>query len=293
MAFRVVGCETVDYSSEPHYTGGEFDYQIIKTTYLMTFECDTEADLPTPIGSYETETVHGTINYAMGSSAHCIGSNKVYMINSQGTWVEQNEAARSDVYTRPEVNDLLQDMADSQANIDLAQDEDINANTDAIKALVNNPEPKNLLNLLSATTQTINGITFTVNSDYSITMTGTASATAFFSVPVTIAPGSYYLSGMTETGGSSSYRLELRSPTATGTVNLVNDSTTPTAWGPTTTYTGYFNIRVASGYSFGNYDSKTVYPMICPRWKYNISSDYVPYVPSNMDLYNLIKSYHP
>lgn len=297
MAFRVVGCETVDYSSEPHYTGGEFDYQIIKTTYLMTFECDTELDLPTPIGSYETETVHGTINYAMGSSAHCIGSNKAYMINSQGTWVEQNEAARSDVYTRGEVNDILQDMADSQTNIDLAQDEDINANTDAIKALVNNPEPKNLLNLLSATTQTVNGITFTVNSDYSITFSGNNNTgnAAFFSVPVTIPPGSYYFTGMTETGGSGSglYRLELRSPTATGTVNLVNDSTTPTAWGPTTTYTGYFNIRVANGTNIDPLEPKTVYPMISLRWKYNISNAFVPYSPSNMELYNLIKSYHP
>lgn len=254
---------------------------------IYQLACDTEADLPST-----TEIETGCTAY-MTSTAHCIGSNKVYEMQSNGTWVEQNEAARSDVYTRPEVNDLLQDMADSQANIDLAQDEDINANTDAIKALVDNPEPKNLLNILSATTQTINGITFTVNSDYSITMTGTASATAFFSIPVTIPPGSYYFTGMTETGGSSSYRLEFRSPTATGTVSLLNENTTPSPWLLSATYTGYFNIRVASGYTFGNYESKTVYPMICPRWKYNISSDYVQYVPSNMDLYNLIKSYHP
>lgn len=293
MAIRAYDIQTISYEVTPHYTGDQLDYKEIVASYLVKFECDTELDLPSQIGSYESETIHGTINYAMGSSAHCIGSNKIYMIQSDGTWCEQDEAARMDVYTRAEVNDLLQDMADSQANIDLAQDEDINANTDAIKALVNNPEPKNLLNLLSATTQTVNGITFTVNPDYSITFSGTASSTAFFSIPVTIPPGSYYFTGMTETGGASSYRLELRSPTATGTVSLLNESTTPTAWGPSSTYTGYFNIRVASGTNIDPLEPKTVYPMISLRWKYNISSDYVPYAPSNMDLYNLIKSYHP
>lgn len=289
MAFRVVEnvvCENLNSYQE--------DYTLTNRTVWVKLECDTEADLPSTITySIDTGATRGSVTLAIGSEAHCIGSNKIYMMQSDGTWVEQDEAARSDVYTRAEVNDLLQDMADSQANIDLAQDEDINANTDAIKALVNNPEPKNLLNLLSATTQTVNGITFTVNPDYSITFSGTASATAFFSIPVTIPPGSYYFTGMTETGGSGSYRLELRSPTATGTVSLLNESTTPTAWGPSSTYTGYFNIRVASGTNIDPLEPKTVYPMISLRWKYNISSDYVPYAPSNMDLYNLIKSYHP
>ena len=289
MSLRVKN--VIPVSSEYQEVNG---VQKLIQTAVISFECDTETDLPNQI--YHDNTT-GKLTLVMGSDAHCIGSNKIYMMQSDGTWVEQDEAARSDVYTRSEVNDLLQDMADSQANVDLAQDEDINANTDAIKALVDNPEPKNVLNLLSATTQTVNNITFTVNSDYSITFSGnnnTGSA-AFFSVPVTIPPGSYYFTGMTETGGSGAglYRLELRSPTATGTVSLVNDSTTPTAWGPTTTYTGYFNIRVANGTNIDPLEPKTVYPMICPRWKYNISSDFVPYVPSNMDLYNLIKSYHP
>ena len=293
MAFLITGYTPISETrTNTLKQDGSLDYVTINKVIRAQIEADSETDFPDLEYALPADNpdIRGSLIIGMTSIAHSIATNKVYELKSDGTWVEQDEASRMDVYTRSEVNDLLQDMADSQANVDLAQDEDINANTDAIKALVNNPEPKNLLNLLSATTQTVNGITFTVNDDYSITFSGnnnTGSA-AFFSVPVTIKPGSYYFSGMTEEGGASSYRLELRSPTAQGTVNLVNDSTTPTAWGPSTTYTGYFNIRVASGTNIDPLDPKTVYPMIDLRWKHNISSDYVPYVPSNMDLYKMI-----
>lgn len=148
---------------------------------------------------------------------------------------------------------------------------------------------KNVLNISAAQTQTTNGVTFTVNDDYSITLTGknTGSGAAFFSIPVTIPAGLYYFTGMPESGGSSSYRLELRSPTATGSVNITNEGDAPVSWGPSSDYTGYFNIRVASGYEFTT--AKTVKPMICERWKYAFSSQYGPYRPSLNDLWAMIQ----
>lgn len=280
----------IDQQQTPIMSGDNVSYMQVENLFYAEFECDTTADLPDQVKTVDTATVKGTITLVVGSKAHVIDTNKEYKLKSDGTWVEQNEAARSDVYTTGQVNDLLQDMADAQANVDLAQDADINANTDAIKALVDNPEPKNVLNLLSATTQTIGGITFTVNPDFSITMEGsnTSGSAVFFSIPVVIQPGQYYFSGMPEAGGSSSYRLELRRPTATGTVSITCEGTSPVSWAPTEEYTGYFNIRVAAGYNFGNYETRTVKPMIDLRWKHNISSEYVPYVPSNMELYKMI-----
>ena len=295
MAFLIIGYTPISETRQNTLKqDGSLDYVTINKVIRAQIEADSEADFPSLEYTLPNDNpdVRGSLIIGIASEAHSIASNKMYKLQSTGTWVEQDEAARSDVYTTGQVNQLLQDMSDAQTNVDLAQDADINANTDAIKALVDNPEPKNVLNLLSATTQTINGITFTVNDDYSVTFSGNNNTgnAAFFSIPVTIKPGSYYFSGMTEEGGSGSglYRLELRSPTATGTVNLVNDNTTPTAWGPTATYTGYFNIRVASGTNIDPLEPKTVYPMIDLRWKHNISSAYVPYVPSNMDLYKMI-----
>ncbi len=153
-----------------------------------------------------------------------------------------------------------------------------------------NEGAKNVLNISAAQTQTINGVIFTVNDDYSITLTGknTGSGAAFFSIPVTIPAGLYYFTGMPESGGSSSYRLELRSPTATGSVNITNEGDAPVSWGPSSDYTGYFNIRVASGYEFTT--AKTVKPMICERWKYAFSSQYAPYRPSLNDLWAMIQA---
>lgn len=151
-----------------------------------------------------------------------------------------------------------------------------------------NEGAKNVLNISTAQTQTTNGVTFTVNSDFSITCSGKATATAFFSMAVSFPAGAYYFSGMPESGGSGSYRLELRTGSASGSVFQTNESATPTAFTRDNPWTGYFNIRVANGYEFT--ESKTVYPMISERWKYGITSQYVPYRPSLNDLWAMIQA---
>ena len=68
---------------------------------------------------------------------------------------------------------------------------------------------KNLL-LRGATSDTINGVTFTVNSDGSVTVNGTASAnTAFVICNVYLKSGSYILSGAPATGQSTTYELQV------------------------------------------------------------------------------------
>lgn len=166
------------------------------------------------------------------------------------------------------------------------------ADTEQMNGIIGliNEGAKNVLNISTAQTQTAGTLTFTVNPDFSITLTGknnTGSA-AFFSMAVTFPAGAYYFSGMPESGGSGSYRLELRTGTPSGSVFQVNESATPTAFTRDNPWTGYFNIRVANGYEFTS--AKTVKPMICERWKYTLTDQYVPYRPSLNDLWAMIQA---
>ena len=74
-------------------------------------------------------------------------------------------------------------------------------------------EGKNLLQN-TATSQTIDGMTFTVNSDGSVTCNGQVSATTpyvvcFVNLNVFLRPGNYYLSGNTFIGSPNSCKLDL------------------------------------------------------------------------------------
>lgn len=58
----------------------------------------------------------------------------------------------------------------------------------------------------TATSQTTNGVTFTVNADGSVTVNGTATANAYFVVgKLTLSAGSYIVSGCPANGSSSKY----------------------------------------------------------------------------------------
>ena len=68
---------------------------------------------------------------------------------------------------------------------------------------------KNLLKH-SATTQTINGVTFTVNSDGTITASGTATANAFFKfATLTLKSGTYKYSGISITPSTSTANMSV------------------------------------------------------------------------------------
>ena len=152
--------------------------------------------------------------------------------------------------------------------------------SDLIEEMTYDRAGRNLLDLRSAESQTINGITFTVNDDCSITIRGTASSSAFFSVPVVLPAGNKVFFGMTEEGGADSYRLELIATTQ-GNVYQISASVIPTVFTRSEEWTGYFNIRVANGYTFDN--PVTVYPMIMLKGDYAKCSKYAPSIGSLRD----------
>lgn len=99
------------------------------TTYVQAgtvddpgISCDAAADLP-------AATYFSGYTLMQGSTAHVIQDNTIYTMQSDGTWILQDEASRMDVYTKTEINTMLSDYtttADQQV-IDGQQDSDISA----------------------------------------------------------------------------------------------------------------------------------------------------------------------
>lgn len=143
---------------------------------------------------------------------------------------------------------------------------------------------KNLLKVTSAT-QTINGVTFTVNNDQTITVNGTntGTSTALFvinDIPLQ-SEIAYTLSGCPSGGSSATYYI--------GSLDTTNwkEFTTDIGNGGTATLnepkTIRFRIGIRSGVTVNNLVFK---PML--RRAEITDSTYVPYAPTNRELYEMI-----
>lgn len=127
---------------------------------------------------------------------------------------------------------------------------------------------KNLLKN-TAKSQTVNGITFTVNDDGSVTVNGTATnAMAFPIGDVALSAGSYKLSGCPSGGSTGTYYLY--STLTDGTKNLDKGNGVPV--NTTTDTNSLIQIGIVSGVTFNNL---TFYPMI--RLASETDNTYEPY----------------
>lgn len=126
---------------------------------------------------------------------------------------------------------------------------------------------KNLLRN-TASSQTKNGVTFTVNNDGSVTCNGTASNNTFFKIgDLSLASQSYILTGCPSNGGNDSYTLRCYKN------GNVKGADVGNGFNINESIDGYIEIRIASGYTC---DSLTFYPMIR---KADIEDDtYEPYI---------------
>ena len=139
---------------------------------------------------------------------------------------------------------------------------------------------KNLLQN-TATSQTISGVTFTVNSDGSVTCNGTASSNAIFAISVKLnANINYILNGTPENGGVGTYRIDLRTASYSVYNNIIdNGNGAIFTVGENGTY--LVSIRIASNYNCNNL---TFYPMI--RLSSVDNDTYEPYIePTTTNIY--------
>lgn len=148
----------------------------------------------------------------------------------------------------------------------------VSADSAALADLVNNGAKNILKN--TATSTELNGVTFTVNPDGSVTATGTATANADFTIsnldgyPTS---GQYVLSGCPEGGSINTYRVQI--------YQVVGDFGSGAEFTSQDKLKVY--IRVSSGQTVNNLVFK---PMICSKAEWDISHEYQPYAMNNSEL---------
>lgn len=128
--------------------------------------------------------------------------------------------------------------------------------------------------------KTINGITFTVNSNKSVTVNGTATAMALFRIGAIAKNGNYILTGCPSGGTASTYMLSL----AYYTVNNTTTYGDETGNGRSVVFDSEkyvridIRIQINKGTTVSN---KIFYPML--RYADVTDSNYEPYQPSIFD----------
>ena len=261
--------------------------------------CDTISDLPTQTGLTGFEL-------AQGCKAHVIEDNQDYMMQSDGTWKPYGGEMWQNVYTKSEMDSLLDDKQDE---LDAAQLEAVNSGITAEKLATDESAISELVddgakNEIKfdgvgtgtsnvGTSYTSNGITFEVQSDGTIRATGTISSgnsycylylgTSRINIIGTF-DDNHVLSGNPHGAGIGTYRLLYKVGSQTA-VSVVDPSVIlPEITGETSAVLG---LQVDAPQT--NLDI-TFKPMICTKAEFNASQEYQPYAPSNSELYNMILS---
>lgn len=276
------------------------------------FDCDTVSDLPTL-----AEGIAQNVDIAMTSTAHIIETDEDYEMKSDGSWVKQKgefelslDAAAVDYDNTNSgmAADNVQDAIDEiDTDIDAIKEKD-NLQDTAIGALQTqnakqqletdysiNVGAKNIVNNTADATRTVSGVTWTKNADSSMTANGTSTGVSAVRV-VGVQGSSSYASAVPIPRGTyivsasgfdvTKYRFALGffadENTAREVTNVYDEPYTFTVTSDTARY-DFSCVIALSGEAMSG---QTWYPMIRPAV---ISSGaYVPYAPTNRELYEMI-----
>lgn len=261
------------------YTAGD-TYTHIRAGNLQFpgVSCDTVSDLPAQAG--------GIPGYYLeqGSTAHIIADNTEYMIDSGGNWILQDTSPYSNVYTKTEVDNLLTPITDDITTLYTA-----NSTLREYVAGLINDGAKNRLNVFATASQIINGVSWVINADGTVTANGTATANSFFYlIPnnANIAFGeATIISGCPAGGSASTYEIQVAMVAGTIYHDYGDGESIPFDY-----VYRYFVCCVRNGYNANNLIFR---PMICDTWKYAITPAFVPYSPTNAEIMSIIRGYHP
>lgn len=243
--------------------------------------CSIEADNQTSLPSADQTATAGFI-IVRGSSALVLDTGDQYIMDSAGTWVQQPSGVQLDLSGYATTQDLTDGLA---AKVDTTTYTAGQAAQDAQIDRLTNEGAKNHLKI-TASSQTVDGVTFTVNADQSVSLSGTAANLITFVIVDNAAAnavpdGSYILSGCPASGGSTTYDLRWylysagRSAYDQGSGAAVNKS------GGTTS--SNISILIRSGV---NTDGVVFKPMI--RKSVITDDTFEPYAPTNRELYEMI-----
>lgn len=238
---------------------------------------DTAADLPANTTA---------LTWLLGSHAKTVDTGDEYWIDSSGSWILQpSSSAFSNVYTKAETDALL-------SPIDAA----VNTQESSLANLIDTGG-KNVLHIDGFSGGNFNGLTYSVDSDGVVTISGNKTNPSLISytnlrfnnAPLyidSLCDGDHVLSGCPAGGSSTTFRLYA----AKGSYARY-DTGNGVLLTPTTETNIQVVIAIAAGYDLS--ESITFKPMICKKSDFDLSPDFVPYCPTLAELYALVRSYHP
>lgn len=161
-----------------------------------------------------------------------------------------------------------------------AIDEQVKKNENNISTIVDSLQKNFFRPTITSGVDSDTNLTFTVNSDNTITVSGTATTSKYIMISQgTVSEGDYVFSGTpagitVDTGGYM--RLEQGSTGISQVLTPVNVTLN------TSQYTVF--LRVLSGKTYNH----TLKPMLCTNQAWTASQEYEPYCPSLYDLYQMI-----
>lgn len=246
------------------------------TTHIRAqLVADYEGELPAPTG------ITG-FTLEQGSTAIISTTGDRYMLSGGGTWFPQRSAS---------IASLVNDISVLQSDMQIAENRI--SNLESAAALLIDSGAKNIADGRHADTTT-GGVAFDFADDGTCIATGTASdhkATSAIMLSVcTFVPesGKQYVASGCQTGGSNNtYAMR---------VTTASDSTVVWETGAGVSFTPSTNDPLTIKFSIKSgtvCDGLVFKPMVCTETAWNISPKFVPYSPTNAELYQLIRSYHP
>lgn len=256
--------------------------EILSTEYSATSPtpirahliADTISDLPTPTG------ITG-YQLTIGSICDVIHDSTRYTMKSDGTWVQTLTDITADVYTKAQTDALItaEQTARQSADADLLT---IQQADRAAIAQVIDTGAKNILDFSGYQASGNAGLTATKNTDGSISFTGTSTTTATYFMSYTFADAKrYVISGAPENPQGITLRLRTLS-----NADVAVDTGSGAPFTPTAGTTYRVTIRLIAA----TYTGETVYPMISLKAVWDISDKYVPFSPTNAQLYAMIQA---
>ncbi len=244
---------------------GDIYFDGTNNVSVMSIFVDSAADLS---GLVQYEDIY----FQLGSDALDVSTGNKYRMKSNGTWVLQPDNMWQNVYSKAEIDNIVADIDALDTKQSLALVHLINENGK------NRVKP-------TVTTQTVSGITWTVNADGTITANGTATANSYVTIQVLPADyvfdGNYFLCGCPSGGSASTYALYVARGSYTkydyGDGVVLSSSTD-----------GLNKNLIAIVYSGQTVTDLTFKPMICKKVYWDITQKYMPYCPTLPELYAMM-----
>lgn len=253
----------------------EYDTATQIRTVRADIICDAIADLPS--GGVMTD-----YKLDIGSRAHVIADGSDWEIQSSGSWIRQPNRMQLDLTGYATTQDLVNGLAGKVDTTTYTADQAAqNAEIGVVAAL----GAKNALRI-TASSGVLNTATIDIADDGVIRISGqpTANGTYVISAGIELViPENAYILSIGAEAGNTKMTISLR---RAGTSQYVDLFRAESRIIPAGTY-DRAHIYL---YADTVYDTH-VYPMI--RRAEITDSTYVPYAPTNRELYELIKSYHP